>query len=220
MSQFPHRILIALMRKFFRLLYHQFAWGYDMVSRIVSAGRWQTWVLSVLPDVTGPVVLEIGHGPGHLLVGMRKSGLGVVGLDESWQMSGLAFSRLVGFGGCCLLVNGYAQFLPFRSHSFNTIVSTFPSEYILDPRSLSEAFRVLAPGGTMVILPIAWITGKSWYDHLAAWIFRFTGQTGDWEKLYTQYLISSGFSVRVEYRESASSRLLIVHASKPKSSVV
>ncbi len=215
MNSLPYRILMSFMRVFFKLLYHQFACGYDLVSTIVSAGRWRMWVVSVLPDVNGPLVLEIGHGPGHLLAELGDRGTRVVGLDESWSMSRLAFLRLVSLELSRLLVNGYAQFLPFRNNTFNTVVSTFPSEYILDTRSLSEVLRVLVPGGKLIILPIAWITGNGLYDRLAAWLFRVTGQTPDWDELYTQHLVSTGFSVSIEHRALISSQLLIVHAEKP-----
>lgn len=220
MNSLPYRILMSFMRVFFKLLYHQFAWGYDLVSTIVSAGRWRTWVVSVLPNLNGPLVLEIGHGPGHLLAELGDRGTRVVGLDESWSMSRLAFLRLVSLELSRLLVNGYAQFLPFRNDTFNTVVSTFPSEYILDTRSLSEVLRVLVPGGKLIILPIAWITGNGLYDRLAAWLFRVTGQTPDWDELYTQHLVSTGFSVCTEHRALISSQLLIVHAEKPKFNVV
>lgn len=220
MNSLPYRILMSFMRVFFKLLYHQFAWGYDLVSTIVSAGRWRTWVVSVLPNLNGPLVLEIGHGPGHLLAELGDRGTRVVGLDESWSMSRLAFLRLVSLELSRLLVNGYAQFLPFRNNTFNTVVSTFPSEYILDTRSLSEVLRVLVPGGKLIILPIAWITGNGLYDRLAAWLFRVTGQTPDWDELYTQHLVSTGFSVCTEHRALISSQLLIVHAEKPKFNVV
>lgn len=220
MNSLPYRILMSFMRVFFKLLYHQFAWGYDLVSTIVSAGRWRTWVISVLPNLNGPLVLEIGHGPGHLLAELGDRGTRVVGLDESWPMSRLAFLRLVSLELSRLLVNGYAQFLPFRNNTFNTVVSTFPSEYILDTRSLSEVLRVLVPGGKLIILPIAWITGNGLYDRLAAWLFRVTGQTPDWDELYTQHLVSTGFSVCTEHRALISSQLLIVHAEKPKFNVV
>ena len=56
-----------LLLRFFHLLYHQLAWAYDAVSAAVSLGRWQDWGAAALPFVNGASVLELGHGPGHLL---------------------------------------------------------------------------------------------------------------------------------------------------------
>ncbi len=59
------RLLQSLLRFFFSLLYHQFAWTYDLVSATVSLGHWQEWVRASLPYLHGRT-LEIGYGPGHL----------------------------------------------------------------------------------------------------------------------------------------------------------
>lgn len=209
-----YRLLSPILRVFFRLLYHQFSWGYDSVAAIVSGGRWNEWILSVLPYLKGPLVLELGHGPGHLLAAMQAKGLAVVGLDESWWMGVLAFERLCVSGFGCLLVNGYAQFMPLPNSSFGQIVSTFPSEFIMDPRTLSEAHRVLVPEGDMIILPSAWITGTGWYDRLAAWLFRITGQAGDWDDRFIEPIKSAGFEVKVEILERSSDRILIIRAQK------
>ena len=56
----------TFMRFVFYLLYHPFAFAYDLVAAAVSLGRWKKWVLSVVPFLEGNQILEIGHGPGHL----------------------------------------------------------------------------------------------------------------------------------------------------------
>jgi SAM-dependent methyltransferase len=50
-----------------------------------------------------------------------------------------------------------AQALPFPDASFDSLVSTFPSEYIADPETLAELSRVLRPGGRLVIVPGGWL---------------------------------------------------------------
>jgi ubiquinone/menaquinone biosynthesis C-methylase UbiE len=209
------RIVNGLLRIFFKLLYHQMAWSYDFVAGLVSLGRWKQWVLALLPDIRGPLVLEVGPGPGHLLLAMRRKGYQAFGLDESRQMVSVSRKRLRSFRDRAVIVNGYAQFLPFRDSLFNTLVATFPSEFFFDPRFLTQAHRVLAPDGELLALPAAWITGNRWMDHLAAWLFHTTGQNPLAEVQYTHPLIQAGFQVKIEYREVISSRLLIIHATKP-----
>ncbi|HEX2993689.1 MAG TPA: class I SAM-dependent methyltransferase, partial [Anaerolineales bacterium] len=75
------------------------------------------------------------------------------------------------------LTRGLAQHLPFPDETFDTVVATFPAEYIFDPETLIETRRVLVPGGKFVILPGATITGRNIVDRLLAWIFRVTGET-------------------------------------------
>lgn len=170
------RILSVILKVFFHLLYHRFARFYDVVAWIVSFGRWQDWILAALPYLDGEPILEIGHGPGHLLQALYENHKRAFGLDESWQMNRLAYWRLAEWGRLPDVVNGYAQSLPFPEATFRHVVATFPSEFIFSPNTLSEIYRVLSPEGTLVVLPIALIQGKSWYDRLLQWLNRVSRQ--------------------------------------------
>jgi ubiquinone/menaquinone biosynthesis C-methylase UbiE len=191
----------TLLRFFFHLLYHQFAFTYDLVAAIVSFGRWKDWVMEAIPFIEGTRILEIGPGPGHLQRVLLSRGLFAVGMDESAQMTHLAKRGLEKY-----LVNstqsgqlseisdpvqfiypldyaqsnitrGIAQCIPFCDATFDTVVATFPAEYIFDPVTLTEAHRVLTQDGRFVILPGAVITGRGAWDRFMAWLFRITGQT-------------------------------------------
>ena len=181
----------TLLRLFFRLLYHQFAFTYDLVAATVSMGRWKDWVLSVLPFIEGNRILEIGHGPGHLQRALLDRNLQAFGLDESSQMGYLAQRNLMRFirsktaGSTSYqtthaqinLTRGISQGLPFPAASFDTLISTFPAEYIFDPGTITEAQRVLTAKGRFVILPGATILGRGVMDRLMAFLFRITGET-------------------------------------------
>jgi len=213
--------LARFLRHFFHLLYHSFAWSYDLVAWIVSLGRWRGWVESVIPFIKGTRVLELGHGPGHLQRTLLDLGLLPFGLDESRQMGRLAKKRLSENGYTqANLIRGLGQDLPFPAKAFNTIVATFPTEYIFEQRTLSEARRTLTNGGRLVVLPVAWVTGKGPLDRFAAWLFRVTGQApSDLSEKETARLVepftAAGFLVKTELYEVKSSRVLIVIARKP-----
>jgi ubiquinone/menaquinone biosynthesis C-methylase UbiE len=214
------RALSALLRTFYKLLYHQFAWTYDWVAFIVSFGRGEDWVLTALAHIEDGPTLEIGHGPGHLQVALQSAGIPSVGLDMSRQMGRLAYSRLQGSGIVPALVNGCAQFLPFAGNTFKQVVATFPTEYIADPRTLTEVYRVLAPGGQLVAIPVAWITGSGLHDRLAAWLFRVTKQSPEIQSAELDERLKKpferdGFSARVERQSLRSSQVLVIIASKP-----
>lgn len=209
------KFLSVLLRLFFRLLYHTFAWTYDFVAAVVSIGQWRSWVLTVVQYLPGPRVLELGHGPGHLQRRLSAEGRQVFGLDESRQMGLLARKRLLKGGFTPSLVRGEAQTLPFPAGAFQQVVATFPSEYIAAPRTLPEIYRVLVPGGEAVILLLAWITEKRWYGRLAAWLFRVTGQAPPkWDDRYLEAFQRMGFQGRAEQIQLNSSILLIVHLKK------
>ena len=217
MIPFHLRLLAFPLRLFFHLLYHQMAWSYDGIAALVSLGMWKDWVLSVIPDVEGWRILELGHGPGHLQVALRKDKnrpLQVYGLDRSPQMSRQACARLKRNGLTPDLVNGAAQALPFPNQAFHTVVATFPSEYIFHPETLSEVRRVLAPGGIFIALPLAWITGHRLLERLAAWLFRVTGEAPLFHDSALEPVRKLGFDTHVEYRALKSSVLLIIKARK------
>ncbi|MGE5071826.1 MAG: class I SAM-dependent methyltransferase [Anaerolineae bacterium] len=169
-----HRFL----RFFFWHFYHGFAWTYDFVAALVSIGRWNDWVKAAEPFLRGQRLLEIGFGPGHLQLHLRQGGKWIVtGLDESAQMARMAQQRLQRAGEATpALARGLGQMLPFAAGAFDTVVSTFPTEYIFQQQTLDEIRRVIAPGGRFVMLPAAWIVGRRVLDRLAAWLFRLTDQ--------------------------------------------
>jgi ubiquinone/menaquinone biosynthesis C-methylase UbiE len=218
----PPRLIFGLMKLFYRLLYYRMAWTYDMVAWSVSLGTWKQWVRSVLPYIHGEKVLELGHGPGHLQVELltaqkvklRSTRL-IAGLDRSPQMGWQARSRLQRLGLTPSLVNGDAKRLPYASSTFDQVVATFPTDYIVAPETVSEIKRVLACGGELVVLPGAWITGKRIQDRLAAGLFRITGQAPplDMEAVQPPPQLG-GMYTRTEWVKLSSSVVMIVIATK------
>jgi ubiquinone/menaquinone biosynthesis C-methylase UbiE len=141
-------------------LYDELAWAYDLVSWLVSLGRWSSWRLSALDQSTGQRVLELGFGTGELLCEMARRGLDPVGLDASPAMHRVTAKKLARRRLDVLRVDGRAQILPFPDDSFDSVVSTFPAGYILDAATLKETARVLRcpdpstgkPGGRLVVV--------------------------------------------------------------------
>jgi SAM-dependent methyltransferase len=165
-----------LVRIGFQLLYRQMAWSYDLVSWLVSLGQWRAWQRTALPHVQGRRVLELAHGPGHLLSDLALAGCEVTGLDLSPQMGRIARRRLRRAGLAVPLVRGRGEALPFANGSFDTIVSTFPTPFILAGDTLQSLRRVLRPGGRVVIVPQATLSGRSLLARFTNWLFVITGQ--------------------------------------------
>ena len=213
-------LIRKFMRFFFHHFYHSLSWTYDLVAAIVSIGRWQAWGRAVLPHLQGKRVLEIGFGPGHLLVELNRRGFCALGLDESPQMIRQARAHLAESGFSAALLRGYAQSVPFEGDSLDSVISTFPSEYISDKRTLTEVRRVLRPGGRFVIVPMAWMDGKKLLDRLASLVFTITGQTPelteDFEALIMQKFSEAGFGVEIILEELRGSTVMIVVAEKLK----
>ena len=204
-------IIERFMRFFFNLLYHPFAFTYDLVAWVVSFGKWQDWVFSVIPHLQGTRVLELGHGPGHLQRLLLNRGLSAIGIDESTQMGRIAKRRL---GTSHKLTRGLSQSLPYPNNFFYCVVSTFPSEYIYDPRTLAEVKRVLRNGGRLVVLPVTY--PKSGF---LQWLYKITRESpaafdeAIKERLQTPFQ-KAGFVVETKIIELESSRLIILLAEK------
>ncbi len=153
MRSVSHVIIQRLMQVIYFLLYHPFAWAYDLVAKIVSRGRWFDWVVFTAKYLDQTPILELGVGTGHLLKSLLNDGQTAYGLDESTQMLRQASRRLIGAGASPLLVRGKAQFLPFKANHFSRIAATFPADYIIERETISEVYRTLKPDGLLVILP-------------------------------------------------------------------
>lgn len=203
----------AFLRLFFDLLYHQFAFTYDLVAAAVSFNRWKDWTREVLPLIEGTRILELGFGPGHLHRLLRREGWFAVGIDESPQMTRLARRNTKGMAN---LTRGLAQHLPFQSEAFDTIISTFPSEYIFDQDTLAEARRCLMVRGRLIVLLAAMPKSRA-----LKWLYKVTGESPSQteevvkKKLQEPFLLA-GFATDIKNVELKSSRLLIVIAEKAK----
>jgi len=183
---------------------------------------WYQWVNTALPFLDQGPVLELGFGTGHLLGELSKRRIDVVGLDNSLYMVKLSNYGLRKNGISPQTVNGKAQCLPFSHHLFQRIVSTFPSPYILEHQTLLEIGRVLSPGGLVVIIPSAWITGASLQHRLAAYLFRVTNQASptviELDDAYAGFIAGLkeiGFEVQQRIIELPQSKVLCILAEKP-----
>ena len=204
-------LIQRFMRVFFNLLYHSFAFAYDLVAATVSFGKWNDWIHGILPLIEGTRILELGHGPGHLQRILLDHGLVAVAIDESAPMGILAKRRL---GSSQKLTRALAQKIPFASESFDSIVSTFPSEYIFDAQTLSEVHRVLRSSGRLIVLLAAWPNNP-----LLAWLFKVTGESPsdvyESVKLKIQEKFAqANFKLEIQIVEVKSGNLLFVIAQK------
>lgn len=127
---------------------------YRFASTVPFAGQWRVWQRLVLPRLHGHDVLELGCGLGDLLADMLADGYNCRAVEHSPQMVAAARATLCKrkVGQPLWVIQGSAQSLPFPDGTFDTVVSTFPSDYISDPNTIAEVARVLRPGGRLIII--------------------------------------------------------------------
>lgn len=140
------RILTAL----FDRLYTTGARFYDPLTIVLFGSFWREWQRAVRPHIHGDRLLDLGCGTGALLAELFKDAGIIVGVDRSAPMVRIAARRLCAHP--VSVVQADARALPFRAGAFSTVISTFPSAFIVDPQVHAEIARVLEPGGRLVVV--------------------------------------------------------------------
>ncbi|HVT64216.1 MAG TPA: methyltransferase domain-containing protein [Mycobacteriales bacterium] len=130
-----------------------------------DVGRRRSLAVAALDAKPGDRVLDVGCGPGFFvsdLLPIVGSSGAVVGMDSSQPMLAMARSR-------CTEPNadfreGEATALPFGDAEFDAALSVQVMEYVADiPLALRELYRVVKPGGRVVIWDSDWST-VSWHS--------------------------------------------------------
>jgi SAM-dependent methyltransferase len=207
----------ALVRFGFRLLYNELAFTYDTVSRIVSLGQWHDWQRVALRHLNAPPgapVLELAHGTGKFLIDLRAAGYQTFSIDVSHAMGQIARRKLHRWGYRPRLVRARAQALPFPDGRFAAVVSTFPTEFILEPATLGEVQRALRPGGRLVVVFNGLLTSSSAATGALEFAYRITGQRGPWPVDVEQRIAAAGFSAQVISEPLEHSTVLLFVAEK------
>jgi ubiquinone/menaquinone biosynthesis C-methylase UbiE len=148
-------------------------WLYDAIcwwAERTGLDRWRRWLTAGARGRT----LDLGCGTGRNLP-QYAGAVRPIGLDPEWRSLLRARRRAPGVS----LVQGSAEALPFRSASFDTVVSGLVFCSVGDPpRGLAEVRRVLAPGGALRMLEhvrstIPW--RARWQDRVQPLWTRLTG---------------------------------------------
>jgi ubiquinone/menaquinone biosynthesis C-methylase UbiE len=145
----------ALRHLLFEALYDRLAAHYDRISRLAFAGEWDRWRMVAVRFIDRGPVVEIGCGTGQTLAALRRLPWPAVGLDPAAPMLRQARRRAAG-----RLIRAHGQRLPLRTASVGTLLSIFPTAYILDPAVWREVGRVLAPGGRFILIDGAWLSPR------------------------------------------------------------
>jgi ubiquinone/menaquinone biosynthesis C-methylase UbiE len=145
--------------------------------------------------------------------------LQAVGLDASARMLALTRRKLARAGRSGYLVRAVAQALPFLSLSLDSIVATFPAEYIIDRSTLAEVRRTLRPGGRLVVALAASFSSDGLYQRLIDILYRITLQRSPREtpallpqSILGQRLAELGFAVEERWEPAARSQVHLVIA--------
>ena len=132
-------------------MFDEVARRYDVTNAILSGGNAPLWRIATTKAVDpkpGERILDTACGTGTSTAALAKSGARVVGADFSPGMIAQAREKHPKLE----FVEADATKLPFGDNEFDAVTISFGLRNIVDPHAaLAEFYRVLAPGGRVVI---------------------------------------------------------------------
>ena len=92
----------------------------------------------------------------------------------------------------------------------------FPTSFILEDETLAAAYRVLRPGGCLVIVPSGRLTGSGMVARGIEWLYTVTGQRDGDPTAFVEAVRRAGFDVSTAQAVCPGSVVMIVFiAEKP-----
>ena len=213
--------------------------GYDRTNAVMSigsSGLWRIATVRAIHPQPGERVLDIAAGTGTSAAAIARSGADVVALDFSAGMIAEGRRRHPGIE----FVEGDAERLPFDDGTFDAVTISFGLRNVAHPQlALAEMFRVLKPGGRVVVcefsrpprpvvrtgygaymrfvMPLvarAVSTDPEAYDYLADSI-------RDWpdQQTLSQWMRGVGFT-RVAYRNLTAGVVALHRGHKPEDATI
>jgi len=135
-------------------MFDEVASGYDRTNALLSGGNSALWRIHTTRAVNpqpGERILDLAAGTGTSSVALTKSGAHVVAADFSAGMLAEGQRRHAS-NALIEWVHADAMALPFSDSEFDAATISFGLRNVLDPeKALAEMFRVLKPGGRIVI---------------------------------------------------------------------
>ncbi len=141
---------------------------YDRVNHILSLGMddgWRRMIPRFLPPGDGLQVLDLAAGTAEAALVLGRVGrvATVTGVDTAESMLAIGRRKIErdGLAARVSLVSGDAMALQFKDQRFDAVSVAFGVRNFPDlMKGLAEAFRVLRPGGRLIILefstPLGW----------------------------------------------------------------
>ena len=133
--------------------------NYDGLNRVISFGidiKWRKRVVALLAEEKPKTILDIATGTGDLAIALTKTGAEkIVGLDISPGMLEIGKKKVdeKELGKTIEMVVGDSEALDFDEATFDAVTVAFGvRNFEVLETGLSEIYRVLKPGGVLVVL--------------------------------------------------------------------
>lgn len=159
--------------------------SYDLVVRLATFGQdfaWKREIIRAIGDRSH--VLELACGTGILSSMLAWRGKNVAGIDLTFEYLQASKRKLN-----APIAQGTAEILPYRSESFDAIVSSYLAKYVDIQEVIDECWRVLRPGGIIVFhdftYPSGLVSRSLWNIYFA--LLRLAGRfVESWKVVFGQ----------------------------------
>ena len=139
-------------------MFSEIAPRYDLLNRLLSFGadlRWRRRAVDLALEKAPRRILDLATGTGDLALMLkeRAPGAEVVGADFAPPMLAIARRKAEARGLEVRFLEADALALPFPDGAFDAVTIAFGFRNFADyEKALRELYRVLAPGGRLVVL--------------------------------------------------------------------
>ena len=175
---------------------------YDVMNDFMSLGLHRFWkdaMMDWLAPRGGQLLLDVAGGTGDIsfrfLKRARNAHATVLDLTEPMLAEGRKRAATAGISGQLDWVVGDAMALPFEDQTFDVYTISFGIRNVTNPKkALAEAYRVLKPGGRIMVLEFSHIPNDllQWcYDKYSFNVIPRLGQIIARDRSSYQYLVES-----------------------------
>jgi len=175
---------------------------YDIMNDVMSGGIHRLWkdaMMDWLAPRRGQRLLDVAGGTGDIAFRfLKRAGEGhatVLDLTESMLVEGRKRAEAARMEHMLDWVVGDAMALPFQDASFDVYTISFGIRNVTRPQeALNEAFRVLRPGGRLMVLEFSQLPNplmQKIYDAYSFNVIPAMGQAIAGDRASYQYLVES-----------------------------
>ncbi|MDH5530976.1 MAG: bifunctional demethylmenaquinone methyltransferase/2-methoxy-6-polyprenyl-1,4-benzoquinol methylase UbiE [Paracoccaceae bacterium] len=175
---------------------------YDVMNDVMSVGVHRLWkdaMMDWLAPRSGQKLLDVAGGTGDIAFRFLKRAPGasatVLDMTESMLIEGRKRAEAEDLAGRLGWVVGDAMALPFADNSYDVYTISFGIRNVTRiPDALSEAYRVLKPGGRLMVLEFSQLPNPAmqWaYDRYSFNVIPVMGQIVAGDRDSYQYLVES-----------------------------
>lgn len=140
-------------------MFNNISWRYDLLNRVLSFGIdiwWRKRAIAQLKDIKPKYILDIATGTGDLAIeALSLKPNKIIGVDISEGMLEFGRKKLIqkGLSKKIELLSGDSEKLLFPDNHFDAVMVSFGVRNFENLEiGLAEIFRVLKPGGKVMIL--------------------------------------------------------------------